>query len=230
MKICVLLRGNLRNEDRDLTKFSMVYKTIQKMFEPHHIDFYMHLWGDPKEKEMYEKNFIFKKIIVEENSLYYKEINDVSSVNGGNPEYFNQTSQALSIHKVCNMVNEEKNNYDYFFLTRPDLPFTEKLNKIILNNDTICINEHGPFITSGEYCFVFNKENLYVFQNIFNYLKETKEKPSIHIWFYKYFVNYCGKKVNLLNTSVGVNCEIFKHLENFPYPEIYKSVINFIQD
>lgn len=230
MKICILFRGNLRNQDRDLTKFSIVYNTIKKMFDSHDIDFYMHLWGDPKEKEMYEKNFSFKKIVVEENSEYYDEIFNVSKVNGSSTEYFNQTSQALSIQKVCNMINKKTTNYDCFFLTRPDLPFTEKLNVPILNDNEIYINEHGPHITSGEYCFLFSEKNLLLFQNIFNYLKETKKKPLIHNWFYEYIVGHSEKKVNLLNISVGVNCEIFKHLENYPYPEIYKSVLNFIKN
>lgn len=244
MKIAVLFRGNLRNEDRTYEKFDLVYRSVKKLFYKREVDYYMHLWGNEDDKKRYGNNFNFKKILVEENSKYEHIIHSLSiihgnNVNGTNLEYFNQISQALSIQKVCELIDNE-DEYDLIFITRPDLPFSEKMNIPIVDKETIYVNKHGPLITSGDYCFLFSKNNLHVFKDIFKFLKETKTKPACHIWFNNYFTNFCKKNVGLINVEVMVNCEIFKHLENqpsysdnmgfLPVSEIYKHTINFVEN
>lgn len=229
MKIAVLFRGNLRDSDRSIEKFSIVYQSIELMLgEECEIDFYMHLWGDEKEEEKYKKNFNFERIVVESNFKYHNIINNVSKIHGAykNNEPYKQVSQALSISKVCDYITSP-NNYDYCILTRPDLPYNKKINQLILNDNTIYVCKHGNYIKNGEYFYLFTPNNLSIFKNIFDFLKNEKLRPEIHSWFYTYLNNYCKKNIELLDFEVGVDFEIFKHLENL-YPEIYNKILEFV--
>jgi len=234
MKIATIFRGNLRNEDRSIEKFELVIKSIYKLFNTENIDFYMHLWGFEEEQIIYENSVKFKKIVVEENQNYYNEISIISENHGFHHRHeldcFNQTSVSLSIKKACELFyeNNSEDDYDVIFITRPDLPFSEKLLNFDISDDVIYINEHGPNIDAGDYCFLFSQNNLKLFYNMFDYLKTTNTTPHIHKWIYEYLRNHCNKNIKLSNISVGINCEIFKHLENFPYPEIKTNILNFI--
>jgi hypothetical protein len=223
MKIACLFRGNLRQNDRTKDKFNEVIKSIYKLFDSKDIDFFMHLWGDESEYETYKDHFKKDNLLIENNSDYLTTINDVYLKYGINDiNYFNQISQSISIKKVCDLLYSYGDTYDLIFITRPDLPFSEKLSKIDLNNESVYFNKHG------EYCFILTQDNVILFNKMFDYLKENNIKPNIHRWIYDYISGSCNKKVLLLNIDVGVNCEIFKHLENYPYPNIHQKIKNFI--
>lgn len=230
MKIACLFRGNLRQSDRDKDKFNNVIKSINNLFDTKDIDFFMHLWGDESEYGIYENHFKKGNLIIENNLKYLPAIDEVYLKYGvNNINYFNQISQSISIKKVCELLQSNGDAYHLIFITRPDLPFSEKLFEIELNNETIYFNRHGKHISSGDYCYILTQDNIVIFENMFNYLKENGVKPNIHKWIYDYVVDSCNKKVSLLNITVGVNCEIFKHLENYPYPEIQEKNKNFIK-
>lgn len=229
MRIAVIFRGNLRDCDRNEEKFNLVIKSIFKAFDTKNIDFYMHLWGDENEKNIYQNVVKFEKILIEKNKNYYNKIDKI--VKKHNTNYYNQVSSALSISKVCELVQGNSSiKYDFIFITRPDLAFTEKILISNISDDTIYFNEHGDCIKSGDYCFLLSQNNLNLFKNIFSYLRDSENIAQTHVWIYDYLNNYCKKNIELLNIRVGKNCEIFKHIENFPYPDIKIKILNFINN
>lgn len=225
MKIAVIFRGDLRSIDRTKEKFKLVIDSIHRAFENNDIDFYMHLWGDSNEKSIYESCTDFKKIIIEDNSKYNKKI---GSINDTNILLTRQISCSLSLNLICEEFINKNIEYDYIFITRPDLPFTEKIEIPDISDNLIYINEHGNNIDAGDYCFLLTKNNINIFKDAFYYL-EKGFLPNPHYWIYNYLNSFCKKDIKLLNVSVGKNCEIFKHLENFPYPGIIENLINFVK-
>lgn len=225
-----LFRGNLRDKYRTSEYFEIVIKSIFKLFDNDNIDFYMHIWGDENsdQSKIYEKYIKKDNLIIENNSKYEKEILELM---GKLPESknFNQISSSISLTRSCEILKSKNIEYDIIFITRPDLPFTQKIKELNINDDVVYFNRHGNYIESGDYCFILSYKNVDFFQNLYDFLKNNYNtfKPTTHYWFYDYIKNICKKKVELSSIDVGVNCEIFFYLEN-QYPEILNSVNKFI--
>ena len=229
MRIACLFRGNLRDENRNKENFDLVVKSIYKLFDIEDIDFYMHLWGSEDEYNIYNSHFDKDKILIENNKNYHDLIYKIFNYNKIN-HTFGQISMALSLKKVSNLFYNTANinKYDMVFITRPDLVFSQKNDIQSINEDAIYFNRHGPYKCSGDYCFLMRPSNVSLYGNIFNFLLENPSfEINIHKWIYSYITDICGKNVELSNVDVGVNCEIFHHLYNFPYPHILDNIYKF---
>ena len=244
MKIACLFRGNLRDCDRSKEKFDIVIKSIYKLFNTKNIDFFMHLWGDESELEYsyYNKHFEKNNLLIENNIKYKQSILELVSTYDNNynlPHFFNQISSSISLNKVCELFtnNKKDNKYDFVFITRPDLLFSEELEKLEINNNIIYFNKHGELIQSGDYCFILSEENIKLFSNLFDSLKKDPQKviPITHEWIYNYIHNFCNKEVKLSNINACVNSQIYHHLENFNQsvhrdPNLIKNIQKFTEN
>jgi hypothetical protein len=223
MKIACLFRGNLRQEDRTKDKFDFVTTTVSNtVFPEDAVDFFMHLWSDDptQESNLYSHHFNQNCMMLEKNSDYHEQIQNVSGKRNTDGA-FAQVSSSLSIQKVCRLFfdycKDTNSQYDLVFITRPDMISTDKIQYEPLTDDIIYVNQHNIDIRHGDYCWLMTHQTTKVFYDIFDFLKANDQfSVSVHSWFYEYLHTVCGKTVKPCNLDVAVNCEIFKHWSSHP--------------
>ena len=221
MKICCIFRGNLENNLRNASSFKACIESVKKLLGGHDVTFFMHLWKSDRDNEIeiYKPYFKENNILLEDNSIYSSIINSIASKYDIRTSYA-QVSSMLSLQKAIELVDKSGEDFDVFFITRPDLLFSEKLENIEIDDSLIYFNKHLDLISSGDYCFIGTINNLILFKNLFGYLKEDSSNTlpvKMHFWIYDYIKRICNKEVKLCNIKVGENCEIYKHLGLYPH-------------
>lgn len=258
MNIAVIFRGNLLPNERDKCKFNDVINSHKKLFQTHNVDFYMHLWSETPETEIniYEDFFLPQNIVLEKNSIYHKDILEIynnivnhnydlkfvdilNELHGESQDLnkirslmFAQISSAISFKQAINIFNEKKTiSYDYIFVSRPDLLFSNILDvPSVIDENIIYVDKHGPNIFSGDYCYLTSEKNCFLFLNMFSYLKDNLDKliPIYHYWYYHYLHKICNKEIKWMGLDATDNITLLKYLD--VHTETSKKIKNFLNN
>lgn len=235
MKIAVVFRGKLRNEDCTQYKIDKVLNYHRLFFNNHHVDFFAHLW------DFETKNIL--NMVSESNSIYTDEINDLLSITRLNNydiifaktqsddnniceirnRQFAQVSSAISIKNSVKNFNFD--GYDLVCLSRLDLPlFLDSWDNNIPQDNEILVNKHNSRITAGDYFFIMSPINYKAFSGLYDFYKKYPEKisPQYHRWMTYYITDVLKLNIKWTNVSVAIiddnltgdRVDLWKYLEH----------------
>jgi hypothetical protein len=215
-KVAILLRGAVsRNRygafisDTNCTHGNYVkFESIEKSIRKHIIefnsdiadfDFYIHSWNYDLETELLnlynpvKYKFENNDDYTNELESYKKYIKNVSKfeLRKNRKKYLGQMSQALSIKKVIELVEESESSYDQIILYRPDVLLWKDMDLKKYDTDKIYVTGHkghGGF--GGDFHFVMNMRNANKFKNLYDSLHQGNAPPSPHHWIKKYVFDF----------------------------------------
>jgi hypothetical protein len=175
-------------------------KCVKKSIEKHIIqtntdynfDFFIHCWCEDLKDELLDMykplDFLF------ENNENYKEefIRKIGSEkNIENINYLSQISQAFSIKKVCeileNYIRKNNKKYDKIIIYRPDLLLWKDMNLENYDNENIYVNSH--INNEGDFHWVLKYDNIQFFKTIYDMISETS-LPTVHHHIKRHITTY----------------------------------------
>ena len=226
-KVAFLLRGGISTTSGKLSinensKKYVNYKSAKISIEKHIVktnlnfkfDFFIHSWNKDLENDLIS---LYNPIAssFEDNNIYHNDINNKLNECNSPLEFYNQTSQALSIEKVSqlliNYCIENNTTYDYVIFYRPDILLWKDLFlKEYSFNNIYCNNYLDG---KGDFHFVMSFENFKKFYLIFQNLN-VSNPPIPHMYIYQYVKNTLNQEILCDNIVAGTDQEVIRKLRN----------------
>jgi hypothetical protein len=221
-RIAIVFRGRLN--ETESKHFPKCIESHKSFFGNNQLHFFGHVWSNETLKEygniLSEQNSSYtddiKKLIHQTRTNKYDYVFNQNALNGISHlqeirnRQFAQLSSAISIENGLSTFNPL--DFDVIILSRPDIVFDGSWDNVVPNYNTVLFNKHGPYISSGDFVFVFNSKNYTDFSKLYTYYKEniSRISPQYHFWFYYYVTEVLGLSVKLSNIEAGINCQLIR--------------------
>ncbi len=139
MKIAIVYRGQLRcGPEHNLTEFlSERVNNIKNSFKDHEIDTYIHTWNDEKFKSIRLENIIDNVIAIKPlgSDKAGKILKGKTALNYQN--YPGTWAIFLGTYSILSYIKNSGREYDYVFLTRPDVNVEIDFNLWFSNDENL---------------------------------------------------------------------------------------------
>ena len=227
MRIAILFRGAISKIEGKLKQsgdtnrldayvnFACVKNSIQKHIincNPEcQFDIFIHNWNEDIKDELI-KLYSPKQYLFENNEIYKQLIIDKLQYCNTNNQGYPQVSQALSLSKVCSILNDTPNHYDKIIIYRPDLFLWKDMkmedydvsSKIFVNN-----YDNGR----GDFHFVMNQVNAINFGKMINHISSDL-RPLQHEHIHRYIQTVLHINLVMDNIIAGRDQEIVRKLNH----------------
>jgi hypothetical protein len=243
-KIAILFHGRLRDNEKRKVICDKVFEDLNNFFKEYEMTFYGHFWESDETLYDYYLNYCDKsKMIVEDNKKYethintiknniiQRNINKIKQEDGSSwhvKNMFAQISNVISIGKVCDLVkNDNPEQYDYFVVYRPDeIQVIETTIPESIEKNTFYLNKHSNY-WQGDTHFILHIDHLNIFHELFEYIINYDNEFVVytHKFFHEYFCIIKKFKLELLNISVGENCECYRIINTYPQYEKWRKIL-----
>jgi hypothetical protein len=214
MKLAVCFYGQPRY-------YKFGYQSTEKLYKNCNIDYYMHSWGNENDYTDLSSFFDTKNIIVENQVNKFKRINCDFDMSRTTKELFITLSPLYSMQKLHGLIEESKEEYDFWILTRTDIGTDGTFSLLDMNFDKNIT--YSSYVTGNEWLTKYidtkfimcSKENILNLTNIYSDIEEYICNKKIPMCHHHLFFNSLLKSGDKMEMIIGNPNDSFFGYQNY---------------
>ena len=241
-KVAILLRGAIARRKYNqfisdtncvhgnYVKFESIEKSIRKLIIEFNaniadFDFFIHSWNYDLETKLVnlynpiKYKFENNNDYISELVSYKQYLKDVPIIElrRNKSKYLGQMSQALTIKKVIELMEETKTEYDQVILYRPDVLLWKNMDLRKYDPTKMYVTghkDHGGF--GGDFHFVMNTKTAHQFKFLYDSLHLGNHPPSPHHWIKRYVFDFMKEKMEVDDIIPPQHQEVLRKVAGRP--------------